>query len=114
MTRHLPKIGLVVALGLLLAYLLFRYAVPYFSPAPQPKPDSLQQTPYDYYILIDADTGETLTYVSTVKVTTGDEYISGDNKRYIVTKVEENRAYLQSFGPADSEDRDKYKDRFQR
>ena len=112
MTRHLPKLGMIIAIILILAYLLFRYAVPYFSPAPQPKPGPLQEKPYDYYILIDADTGKTLTYVSSVKVTTGDEYISGDNKRYIVTKVEENRAYLHSFGPADgSGEREKLKDK---
>ncbi|BBB90817.1 MAG TPA: hypothetical protein PKA28_19020 [Methylomusa anaerophila] len=52
-------------------------------------------------MVIDQDSGEILTYVSSVKVTVGDEYISDDFKRYVVTKIEENRAYAQSFGPVD-------------
>lgn len=45
-------------------------------------------------------------------VLTGDEYIAENNKRYVVTKVEENRAYMSSFGPADGGmDKGKFKDK---
>ena len=101
---------------LLAAILLFgiiKYLVPAITPAPQPKPEPIvEERVYEYYILIDEATGEVLGHVSSVKVTTGDEYVSGQNKRYVVTKVEENRAYLQDFGRAGSgKDKKQFKDK---
>jgi len=34
-----------------------------------------------------------MAYVSTVTINKDDEYISEDNKRYIIIKIEEKRAY---------------------
>jgi len=73
-----------------------------FTP-PQTKPEPIvDEKVYEYYILIDEKTNDILGHVSTVKVTTGDEYVSSNNKRYVVTRVEENRAYMRDFGAADS------------
>ena len=101
MYRQHPKIVFGVALAIAAALLVVLYLAPRLVPPPEAKPGPPPAKPYDYYILINAETGEIMTYVSAVKVSTGDEYISADNKRYIVAKVEENRAYLRSFGPAD-------------
>ena len=61
---------------------------------PQAKPEqSPPQERYDYYLVIEESTNKTMAYVSTVTVNIGDEYISEDNKRYIIVKIEENRAY---------------------
>ena len=93
-----------------------QYVVPYFQQPPQAKPEPIiEEKAYDYYILIDEDSGTELGNVSSVKVTTGDEYISENNKRYVVTRVEENRAYMHSFGPAaGGEDKGKFKDKTQK
>ena len=61
---------------------------------PQAKPEqSPSKVGYDYYLIIEESTNKTMAYVSTVTVNIGDEYISEDNKRYIIVKIEENRAY---------------------
>lgn len=79
-------------------FLLF--IAPRVNPTPQPKPEPVtEETKYEYYILIDEETGNILGYISSVKVSTGDEYISSDNKRYVVIKLEQNRAYMRDFGP---------------
>ena len=62
--------------------------------APQAKPEqSPPKVGYDYYLIIEESTNKTMAYVSTVTVNIGDEYISEDNKRYMIVKIEENRAY---------------------
>lgn len=48
---------------------------------------------YAYYIVIDEESNEILTYVSSVRVTVGDEYLTGDGRRYAVVRMEENRAF---------------------
>ena len=61
---------------------------------PQAKPEqSPPQERYDYYLIIEESTNKTMAYVSTVTVNIGDEYLSENNKRYIIVKIEENRAY---------------------
>jgi len=61
---------------------------------PQAKPEqSPPKERYDYYLIIEESTNKTTAYVSTVTVNIDDEYISEDNKRYIIVKIEENRAY---------------------
>jgi stage II sporulation protein P len=56
------------------------------------KPEQTPQKVYDYYNIIEEDTGEILMYVPLV-VSVGDELISENNKRYKIVKVEENQAY---------------------
>ncbi len=58
----------------------------------QQKPEQTPQKIYDYYTIIEENTGEVLMYVPLV-VSLGDELISEDNKRYRIIKVEENQAY---------------------
>lgn len=58
----------------------------------QQKPEQSPHQVYDYYIIVDENTKETLMYVPLV-VNVGDELISETNKRYKIIKVEENQAY---------------------
>ena len=107
---HLLILALLVFSG---GFAVSEYILPHFRQPPQAKPAPIiEEKKYDYYILIDQDSGAELGTVSSVRVTTGDEYISENNKRYVVTRVEENRAFLQSFGPADgNKDKGKFKDK---
>lgn len=93
-----------IAIGILLSSLAY-YLIPAFLYAPQAKPEPPPKE-YDYYIIMDADTGTILSYISSVRVTVGDEYISENGHRYVVSKVEENRAYAQDFGPVDDKGAD--------
>ncbi|WP_425059775.1 hypothetical protein SCACP_03830 [Sporomusa carbonis] len=68
------------------------YYIPLNIFSVQQKPEQAPQKVYDYYIIMDEDTGETLMYVPLV-VSVGDELISEKNKRYRVVKVEGNQAY---------------------
>lgn len=94
-------------------FVIVQYFVPILTKPPQTKPGLIiEEKIYDYYILIDEETGQVLSHVSSIKVTTGDEYFSENNKRYVVTKVEENRAYMRSFGAADGgKDKGEFKDK---
>ena len=56
----------------------------------QQKPDTQQL--YDYYIILDEIDGHSLMYVPLV-VNVGDEVLTDENKRYKVTRIEENRAF---------------------
>lgn len=58
----------------------------------QQKPEQTPQKVYDYYIIIDEESGNHLMYVPLV-VGIGDEVLSEDNKLYRVVRVEENQAY---------------------
>ncbi|MEG6587024.1 stage II sporulation protein P [Dendrosporobacter sp. 1207_IL3150] len=58
----------------------------------QQKPEQAPQKVYDYYIIIDEQSGAELMYVPLV-VSIGDEVLSEDNKLYEVVRVEENQAY---------------------
>jgi hypothetical protein len=52
-----------------------------------------------YVQIIDQANGKTLTYVS-VTVSVGDEYITGDNRRYVVVRLHGNKAYAKYTGEA--------------
>nr|WP_092073734.1 stage II sporulation protein P [Dendrosporobacter quercicolus]NSL47944.1 stage II sporulation protein P [Dendrosporobacter quercicolus DSM 1736]SDM66388.1 hypothetical protein SAMN04488502_106149 [Dendrosporobacter quercicolus] len=58
----------------------------------QQKPEQTPQKVYDYYIIVDEETGNHLMYVPLV-VGIGDEVLSEDNKLYQVVRVEGNQAY---------------------
>ncbi|TCL37183.1 hypothetical protein EV210_10648 [Anaerospora hongkongensis] len=94
-SRSKNKLILVFA-GLLAGIFLILglwYYVPQYLPLPQQKQLVPTKSPYEYYIILDQATGITLMYVSVVTVNPGDEMITGENKRYVITRVEENRAY---------------------
>lgn len=99
-SRNRLLIGLLI--GILVSFIAYYYLIPTLLYPPQSKPMSPPKE-YDYYIIIDSETGKTLTYVTSVRVSVGDEFISEDGHRYIVSKVEENRAYAQDFGPVDDQ-----------
>ncbi len=69
------------------------YYAPQYLPLPQQKQQAPTKSPYEYYVILDEATGVTLMYVSVVTVNPGDEMITGENKRYVIMRVEENRAY---------------------
>jgi hypothetical protein len=83
--------GFAVGALVVLAF-LYSFA-PQFLPLPQQKPQAPAKSPYEYYIILDEATGATMMYVSVVTVNPGDEMITEENKRYVITRVEENRAY---------------------
>lgn len=98
--RHSWLVGIFAALAAV--FVIVQYLAPMLTKPPQPKAGPIiEEKLYEYYTLIDEENGEVLGYVSSVKVTTGDEYITEHNKRYVVTRVEEDRAYMRNFGPAD-------------
>jgi hypothetical protein len=71
----------------------------------QQKPEQAPQQVYDYYQIIDVESGETLMYIPLV-ASVGDELLTEENKRYQVVRVEENRAYARFVEYVDIE---KYK-----
>lgn len=98
MAEHKPKrnyglfIGGFTAGALVVMALLF-FIAPQYLPLPQQKPEVPAKSPYEYYVILDEKTSATLMYVSVVTVTPGDEMITEENKRYVITRVEENLAY---------------------
>ncbi|MCX7780809.1 MAG: stage II sporulation protein P [Negativicutes bacterium] len=112
MLRSKKSLIIWMLAALAVIFIVVQFLIPIFT-KPQPKPEPIvEEEVYDYYILIDEETNEVLGHVSSVKVTTGDEYISENNKRYVVSKVVENRAYMHSFGPADGgKAKGKFKDK---
>lgn len=94
--------GTAAVVGILVFACL--YLLPYNILPIQQKPE---QTPkaYDYYIIVDEETDQSLMYVPVV-VNIGDEVLSEDNKRYRVVKVVENKAYARYVQDIDLE---KYK-----
>jgi hypothetical protein len=83
---------------IVLIYLGIRYLVPFVSPSPGPKSIRPYPVQYSYYQIIDEATGKTLTYISSTPVTVGDEYITGDNRRYVVVRLQGNKAYAKFAG----------------
>ncbi|MDT8901428.1 stage II sporulation protein P [Anaeroselena agilis] len=79
--------------------ILFGLAIGYYvsSLTPERKPMEGQEKPYDYYIIIEEAGDKPLAFVSTVVVSVGDEYLTGDGQWYKVVRVEENRAYARRF-----------------
>ena len=84
----------MIILALLLLAVFFRKDGP--SPQSPVRPHPVK---YAYYQIVDAATGKTLTFVS-VPVTKGDEYVTADNRRYVVVRIRENKAYARYTGMA--------------
>lgn len=59
---------------------------------PDPRPNPIPRQ-YSYYRILDQATGETLMEISSEPVETGDELITGDNRRFVVVRVVGNQAY---------------------
>ena len=94
--KTLKKVLLLFAFVLAITdYSLIRFWLPR-SPSPQPFPIRPHEK-YKYYEIINQSNGETLTYV-TVPVGVGDEYITGDNCRYVVVRMSGNKAYAKYMG----------------
>jgi hypothetical protein len=89
--HRLLLIGSLIALcGILLCSFIFPEP-PNFFPLQQ-KPEETTQRIYDYYIILDEQDGHTLMYIPLI-AHIGDEVLSEENKLYVITRVEENRAY---------------------
>lgn len=82
--------GFLVAV--LLLFLVISQLFPLNLLSVQQKPNQLPQQLHDYYVIIDEATGVELMYVPLV-VSSGDEVITENDKRYTVVRIEENRAY---------------------
>jgi hypothetical protein len=80
----------------ILIYLGISFIAPLVFPTPKPK--IARPHPSQYYQIIDEATGKTLTYVSSSPVDVGDEYITGDNRRYVVVRMERTKAYAKFAG----------------
>lgn len=98
MIEHKPKrnYGLLfsgLAFGFLIMLVLLYFFAPQYLPLPQQKPVIPPKPAYEYYIILDEATNETLMYVSVITVNPGDELITEQNKRYVISRVEGNRAY---------------------
>ncbi len=88
--RYYIIIVILVILYLITAGTLHLF--PFNQPAGPQKPESPSPTGYDYYLIIDEQSGQTLMYIPVV-ATVGDEVLSENNKLYQIVRVEENRAY---------------------
>ncbi|MPN62823.1 hypothetical protein SDC9_210576 [bioreactor metagenome] len=77
--------AVIVALG-------FLHLLPLNIFSIQQKPEQAPQKVYDYYLIIDEQSDQTIMYVPLV-VSIGDEVISDENKYYEIVRIEENRAY---------------------
>lgn len=88
--------GKISVLLILAAVLAGGYAFVNYAPLEmltiQAKPEPLPQKSYDYYIIIEKETGIHLMFVPIV-VFVGDELISEDNKRYVIVEIADNLAY---------------------
>lgn len=88
--KHVRMIvaSLLLGVGLTVAAL---YYAPLNFLSVQQKPEQAPQTLYDYYIIVDEKTNQSLMYVPLV-VSPGDEVITENNQRFRVIRLEENRA----------------------
>ncbi|MGI6092617.1 MAG: stage II sporulation protein P [Veillonellaceae bacterium] len=82
----------IITLFLIIAALAFLHLLPMNIFSVQQKPEQAPQKVYDYYLIIDEQTNQTIMYVPLV-VSIGDEVISEENKYYEIVRIEENRAY---------------------
>ncbi|MGE5606191.1 MAG: hypothetical protein ACM3YE_10945 [Bacteroidota bacterium] len=89
----LPVLGLFIA-----AWFVVQYLKITGGPFPQPVPGNRQKAEYSYYRIIDQKTGKLLTHISSMPVSIGDEYVTAENRRYIVTRVKGNTAYAKYVG----------------
>jgi len=86
------RLAYIAGLGIcVLAVIGLIFFLPLDALMIHPKPDAGPQNVYDYYVIIDEETGSVLMYVPIV-VHLGDELISEENKRYRIIRIEENRA----------------------
>ena len=90
--RHVWIFAGLMLITFIAALFYFR---PLFFSSPQKKIETPAEKTYEYYIIIDGATGMNLMYLSTVVPKVGDEVVSESNKRYIIMRIEENRAYAQ-------------------
>jgi hypothetical protein len=81
-------VSLLLGIGLIGTAL---YYTPLNFLSVQQKPEQAPQKIYDYYLIIDEKTNQSLMYVPLV-VSPGDEVITENNQRFRVIRVEENRA----------------------
>lgn len=81
-----------ITLFIVIAALAFLHLLPLNIFSIQQKPEQAPQKVYDYYLIIDEKTDQTIMYVPLV-VSVGDEVISEENKYYEIVRIEENRAY---------------------
>jgi len=70
----------------------------------RPAPNRSVPRQYDYYRIVDEKTNQLLMTISSAPVTKGDELITGDNKRYVIVKVEKNVAYARYVETVDFTD----------
>lgn len=89
-TKYIVLTAIILIIGLIIGYYTS-------SLLPERKPLGIQEKPYEYYMIIDEADGKTLTFVSTVVVSVGDEYLNEDGQWYEVIRVEKNRAYARRF-----------------
>lgn len=82
----------------ILIYFGICYIVPLVFPTPKIKQTRPRPVQYSYYQIIDETTGKTLTYVSSISVNVGDEYVTGENQRYVVVRVKGNKAFARYDG----------------
>ncbi|MDF2631920.1 MAG: hypothetical protein K0Q85_516 [Caproiciproducens sp.] len=86
-----------IVAGMILVLGLWYYA-PQYLPGPFKKSEQFPaKPPYEYYIIQDEATGNTLMYVSVVTVNVGDELLMENGKWYMVVRVEKNIAYARQF-----------------
>lgn len=98
--RKKPWLILTLILGLIIAsWFLVHYFKTLNNRVPRPMPGNRQKANYSYYRIIDEKTGELLTYISSTPVNKGDEYVTGNNRRYIITRMKGNTAYAKYVGP---------------
>lgn len=86
-----------IVAGIILILGIWWYA-PQYLPAPFKKTEQGPVKPaYEYYVIQDEATGNTLMYVSVVTVRVGDELLMDTGKWYVVVRVEKNIAYARQF-----------------
>ena len=90
------KRRLAIGMGLFAIFAIGSYFLLAFLPfhilSVQHKPEQRPQKVYDYYIVLDEQTGHTLMYVPLV-VSIGDDVISPDRERFRIVRIRENKAY---------------------
>ncbi len=94
------RLWVMIAGIALLIFIGIRYLAPLIFQPPGPKVSRPQPVRYSYFVIVDQDTGKTIAYISSAPVTKGDEYITGDNQRYVVTRLHGNKAYAKRGGNA--------------
>lgn len=101
MKSHSKNKIILLGVGILAVMILVSglwYYAPQYLPGPFKKSEQMPAKPaYEYYIIQDEATGNTLMYVSVVTVNIGDELVVDNGKWYRVVRVENNIAYARQF-----------------